>query len=116
MPVVLIDCPPNLGFITRNGIEISDDYLIPTGPDKLSGLTHRNWAYFPSILGGRTFAQWAKEQKSAHPKVAKFDQRLKWGVGVFLSGYFTLYTDEKLDFLKRFEAFLTAEKDLLKAE
>jgi len=33
---VLIDCPPNLGFITRNGIEISDFYLIPTIPDTLS--------------------------------------------------------------------------------
>ena len=33
---VLIDCPPNLGFITRNGIEISDYYLIPTIPDFLS--------------------------------------------------------------------------------
>lgn len=33
---VLIDCPPNLGFITQNGIEISDHYLIPTVPDKLS--------------------------------------------------------------------------------
>jgi chromosome partitioning protein len=33
---VLIDCPPNLGFVTRNGIEISDYYLIPTIPDTLS--------------------------------------------------------------------------------
>jgi chromosome partitioning protein len=33
---VLIDCPPNLGFITRNGIEISDYYLIPTVSDALS--------------------------------------------------------------------------------
>jgi len=33
---VLIDCPPNLGFITRNGIEISDYYLIPSIPDTLS--------------------------------------------------------------------------------
>jgi chromosome partitioning protein len=33
---VLIDCPPNLGFITRNGIEISDYYLIPTIPETLS--------------------------------------------------------------------------------
>jgi chromosome partitioning protein len=33
---VFIDCPPNLGFITRNGIEISDYYLIPTIPDELS--------------------------------------------------------------------------------
>jgi chromosome partitioning protein len=33
---VLIDCPPNLGFITRNGIEISDYYLVPSIPDTLS--------------------------------------------------------------------------------
>ncbi|MBD2426380.1 AAA family ATPase [Phormidium sp. FACHB-1136] len=33
---VLIDCPPNLGFITKNGIEISDYYLIPSIPDYLS--------------------------------------------------------------------------------
>lgn len=33
---VLIDCPPNLGFITKNGMEISDYYLIPTIPDTLS--------------------------------------------------------------------------------
>ncbi len=33
---VFIDCPPNLEFITRNGIEISDYFLIPTIPDRLS--------------------------------------------------------------------------------
>jgi chromosome partitioning protein len=33
---ILIDCPPNLGFITRNGIEISDYYFIPTISDTLS--------------------------------------------------------------------------------
>ncbi|WP_291424344.1 ParA family protein [Deinococcus sp.] len=33
---VLVDCPPNLGFITQNGLEISDHYLIPTIPDRLS--------------------------------------------------------------------------------
>lgn len=33
---VLIDCPPNLGNITKNGMEISDFYLIPTIPDTLS--------------------------------------------------------------------------------
>jgi len=33
---VLIDCPPNLGFITKNGLEISDYYFIPTIPDRLS--------------------------------------------------------------------------------
>lgn len=34
--VVLIDCPPDLGFITRNGILISNYYLIPVIPDVLS--------------------------------------------------------------------------------
>ncbi|WP_424950523.1 ParA family protein [Deinococcus sp.] len=33
---VLIDCPPNLGYITQNGLEVSDFYLVPTIPDKLS--------------------------------------------------------------------------------
>ena len=33
---ILIDCPPNLGVITRNGLKISDVYIIPTVPDVLS--------------------------------------------------------------------------------
>lgn len=33
---VLIDCPPNLGLITMNGITISTGYVIPTIPDILS--------------------------------------------------------------------------------
>ena len=33
---VLIDCPPNLGFVTQNRLEVSDHYLIPTIPDRLS--------------------------------------------------------------------------------
>lgn len=33
---ILIDCPPNLGTITLNGINCSDYYVIPTTPDILS--------------------------------------------------------------------------------
>ncbi|TVY08651.1 ParA family protein [Paenibacillus cremeus] len=33
---VLIDCPPNLGIVTQNGLNISDWYLIPAIPDHLS--------------------------------------------------------------------------------
>ncbi len=34
--VVLVDCPPNLGIITLNGLRISQGYVIPTIPDHLS--------------------------------------------------------------------------------
>jgi chromosome partitioning protein len=34
--VVLIDCPPNMGIITLNGLRIANGYLIPTIPDILS--------------------------------------------------------------------------------
>lgn len=33
---VLIDCPPNLGIVTLNGLRISQFYIIPTIPDILS--------------------------------------------------------------------------------
>jgi chromosome partitioning protein len=33
---VLIDCPPNLGLITLNGLRMADSYIIPTIPDILS--------------------------------------------------------------------------------
>jgi chromosome partitioning protein len=33
---ILIDCPPNLGIITLNGLRIANGYIIPTIPDILS--------------------------------------------------------------------------------
>lgn len=33
---IIIDCPPNMGVITLNGLLISDGYIIPTIPDVLS--------------------------------------------------------------------------------
>lgn len=34
--LVFVDCPPNLGIITLNGLRISNSYIIPTIPDHLS--------------------------------------------------------------------------------
>ena len=33
---IIIDCPPNLGLITLNGLQIADGFVIPTLPDYLS--------------------------------------------------------------------------------
>jgi hypothetical protein len=34
--IVIIDCPPNLGKITQNGLRMSQGFVIPTIPDRLS--------------------------------------------------------------------------------
>lgn len=68
---VLIDCPPNLGFITRNGIEISDYYFIPTIADTLSTYG------IPQII--RTINQFTLDRplkiKCLGLLVTKFDSR-----------------------------------------
>jgi len=68
---VMIDCPPNLGFITRNGIEISDYFLIPTIPDTLSTYG------IPQII--RTIDQFTKERplsiRCLGLVITKFDSR-----------------------------------------
>ncbi|UZF46543.1 ParA family protein [Rhodococcus rhodochrous] len=33
---IFVDCPPNLGILTLNGLRLADGYLIPTIPDILS--------------------------------------------------------------------------------
>lgn len=33
---ILVDCPPNLGMLTLNGLRFADGYIIPTIPDILS--------------------------------------------------------------------------------
>lgn len=50
--VVLVDCPPNLGIITLNGLRMSNAYIIPTIPDILSTYG------IPQIVGRvRSFAE-----------------------------------------------------------
>lgn len=52
---VLIDCPPNLGIITLNGLRIAAGYIIPTIPDVLStyGIPQivRRVAHFSEDIG-----------------------------------------------------------------
>jgi chromosome partitioning protein len=33
---ILVDCPPNIGMLTCNGLRLADGYIIPTIPDILS--------------------------------------------------------------------------------
>jgi chromosome partitioning protein len=41
---VIIDCPPSLGIVTKNGLRMSTHYLIPTIPDKVS-----TWGIFQIV-------------------------------------------------------------------
>ena len=57
---VLIDCPPNLGIITLNGINFSDYFLIPVIPDILSTYG------IPQILD--RMKSFRREKRSDSPK------------------------------------------------
>ncbi|HNQ90198.1 MAG TPA: ParA family protein [Verrucomicrobiota bacterium] len=48
---VLIDCPPSLGVVTKNGLKISTGYIIPTIPDIVS-----TWGIFQIVDNVDRFA------------------------------------------------------------
>jgi chromosome partitioning protein len=49
---VIIDCPPSLGTVTKNGLRISSAYIIPTIPDIVS-----TWGIYQIVENVRRFAQ-----------------------------------------------------------
>jgi len=48
---VIIDCPPSLGTVTRNGLRMSTGYVIPTIPDIVS-----TWGIYQIVDNVRRFA------------------------------------------------------------
>ncbi len=48
---IIIDCPPSLGIVTKNGLRISTSYVIPTIPDILS-----TWGIFQIVDNVHRFA------------------------------------------------------------
>jgi len=49
---VIIDCPPSLGTVTKNGLNISGGYVIPTIPDIVS-----TWGIYQIVEKVRQFAE-----------------------------------------------------------
>lgn len=49
---VIIDCPPSLGIVTKNGLRLSTHYLIPTIPDIVS-----TWGIFQIVSSIAQFAE-----------------------------------------------------------
>jgi chromosome partitioning protein len=49
---VIIDCPPSLGTVTKNGLRISTAYVIPTIPDIIS-----TWGLYQIVDNVERFAQ-----------------------------------------------------------
>jgi chromosome partitioning protein len=48
---VIIDCPPSLGTVTKNGLRISNGYVIPTIPDIVS-----TWGIYQIVDNVQRFA------------------------------------------------------------
>jgi chromosome partitioning protein len=48
---IIIDCPPSLGTVTKNGLNISNGYVIPTIPDIVS-----TWGIYQIVEKVREFA------------------------------------------------------------
>ena len=57
---VIIDCPPSLGVVTKNGLRISTGYIIPTIPDILS-----TWGVFQIVDSVHRFA--GEMRRPIHP-------------------------------------------------
>ncbi len=49
---IIIDCPPSLGTVTKNGLRISTGYVIPTIPDIVS-----TWGIYQIVSNVEVFAQ-----------------------------------------------------------
>jgi chromosome partitioning protein len=49
---IIIDCPPSLGTVTKNGLRISTGYVIPTIPDIVS-----TWGIYQIVDNVERFAQ-----------------------------------------------------------
>ncbi len=49
---IIIDCPPSLGTVTKNGLRISSGYVIPTIPDTLS-----TWGIYQIVDNVERFAR-----------------------------------------------------------
>lgn len=49
---IIVDCPPSLGAVTKNGLRISTGYVIPTIPDILS-----TWGIYQIVDNVTRFAQ-----------------------------------------------------------
>lgn len=49
---IIIDCPPSLGTVTKNGLRISNGYIIPTIPDIIS-----TWGIYQIVDNVHRFSQ-----------------------------------------------------------